>query len=75
MSFPLLPLPFSLSTNPGTDEFFALTLLSVFIMNTASSIFQSSTFGFAGVLPNKYTSSVMSGQVGSVLPSCVLFMI
>ena len=47
----------------GTDGFFAVTLLTVFLMNAASSIFQSSTFGFAGVLPNNYTSSVMSGQV------------
>jgi equilibrative nucleoside transporter 1/2/3 len=45
-----------------TDGFFAVTLLTVFLMNAASSIFQSSTFGFAGVLPNNYTSSVMSGQ-------------
>ena len=28
----------------------------------ASSVFQSSTFGFAGVLPMQYTSIVMSGQ-------------
>lgn len=53
-TFPLLP---------GTDGFFAVTLVSVFLMNTASSMFQSSTFGFAGVLPLKYTSAVMSGQV------------
>ena len=29
----------------------------------ASAIFQSSTFGFAGVFPFKYTSVVLSGQV------------
>ena len=29
----------------------------------ASAIFQSSTFGFAGVFPPKYTSIVLSGQV------------
>jgi equilibrative nucleoside transporter 1/2/3 len=46
-----------------TDGFFAITLLTVFLMNAASSIFQSSTFGFAGILPNGYTSAVMSGQV------------
>jgi equilibrative nucleoside transporter 1/2/3 len=45
-----------------TDEFFALTLVSVFLMNAASSVFQSSTFGFAGILPQNYTSAVMSGQ-------------
>ena len=28
-----------------------------------SAIFQSSTFGFAGVFPAQYTSSVLSGQV------------
>ena len=33
-------------------------------MNAASSVFQSSTFGFAGILPQNYTSAVMSGQVG-----------
>ena len=49
--------------SPGTDGFFAVTLLTVFLMNAASSIFQSSTFGFAGILPNGYTSAVMSGQV------------
>lgn len=47
----------------GTDGFFAITLLTVFLMNAASSVFQSSTFGFAGVLPHNYTSAVMSGQV------------
>lgn len=29
----------------------------------ASGMFQSSTFGFAGILPQKYTAAVMSGQV------------
>ena len=28
-----------------------------------SGLFQSSTFGFAGILPQKYTAAVMSGQV------------
>ena len=32
-------------------------------LSVASSIFQSSTFGFAGVFPFKYTSVVLSGQV------------
>jgi equilibrative nucleoside transporter 1/2/3 len=50
------------STTAWTDGFFAVTLLSVFLMNSASSVFQSSTFGFAGVLPHSYTSAVMSGQ-------------
>ncbi len=30
----------------------------------SSAVFQSSTFGFAGILPPEYTSAVMSGQVG-----------
>ena len=38
--------------------------LAVFLAIVFSAIFQSSTFGFAGVLPPNYTSSVMSGQVG-----------
>ena len=29
----------------------------------ASGMFQSSTFGFAGILPQKYTAAVMAGQV------------
>ena len=57
--------------SPGTDGFFAITLLSVFLMNAASSVFQSSTFGFAGVLPHNYTAAVMSGQV-SISPQGVV---
>ena len=53
----------------GVDAFFAITLVTVFLMNVASSIFQSSTFGFAGVLPSKYTAVVMSGQVRGVVMS------
>lgn len=50
------------NTSSWVDPFFAITLLTVILMNIASAIFQSSTFGFAGVLPAKYTSVVMSGQ-------------
>ena len=32
-------------------------------ISVSSSMFQSSTFGFAGVFPFKYTSVVLSGQV------------
>ena len=28
-----------------------------------SGLFQSSTFGFAGILPQQYTAAVMGGQV------------
>ncbi len=39
--------------------------LPLWLFAVFSAIFQSSTFGFAGVLPPNYTSSVMSGQVGN----------
>ena len=32
-----------------------------------SGLFQSSTFGFAGVLPQKYIAAVMSGQVRCIV--------
>ena len=37
--------------------------IDVFSVVVFSGIFQSSTFGFAGILPQKYTAAVMSGQV------------
>lgn len=45
-----------------TNGFFAVTLLTIVMINVFSAIFQSSTFGFAGVLPPLYTAGVMSGQ-------------
>ena len=40
----------------------------IFILCTVfSAIFQSSTIGFAGIFPSKYTSMVMSGQVKGIL--------
>lgn len=47
--------------------YFSLKTISVnsFFISVASSMFQSSTFGFAGVFPFKYTSVVLSGQVSA----------
>jgi ABC-type bacteriocin/lantibiotic exporter with double-glycine peptidase domain len=36
-----------------------------------SGLFQSSTFGFAGILPQEYTAAVMSGQAYAGLFSSV----
>ena len=38
-------------------------VLCISLFQVFSGLFQSSTFGFAGVLPQKYIAAVMSGQV------------
>ncbi|XP_064394300.1 equilibrative nucleoside transporter 3-like [Halichondria panicea] len=52
-------------TESWVDGFFGVTLLIVVVLSVASAIFQSSTFGFAGVFPPKYTSIVLSGQASA----------
>ncbi|XP_019850794.1 PREDICTED: equilibrative nucleoside transporter 1-like isoform X2 [Amphimedon queenslandica] len=49
-------------THNYVDLFFAGTLLTIVFMSVFSGLFQSSTFGYAGILPQKYTAAVMSGQ-------------
>ncbi|XP_019850795.1 PREDICTED: equilibrative nucleoside transporter 1-like [Amphimedon queenslandica] len=49
-------------TISAVNLFFSVTLVTIVLMNIFSGLFQSSTFGFAGILPQKYTAAVMSGQ-------------
>lgn len=49
-------------TSGWLKGFFVVTIFTIVIINTASAVFQSSTFGFVGIFPPKYTSIVMSGQ-------------
>jgi equilibrative nucleoside transporter 1/2/3 len=60
-----------INTEYWVDEFFGLTLLTIILMNIFSGLFQSSTFGFAGILPQEYTAAVMSGQAYAGLFSSV----
>ena len=45
------------------DAFFAMTMISVVILNCCSAIFQSSLFGMVSNLPVRYMQAVMAGQV------------
>lgn len=48
-------------------EFYAFTIVSVVILNACSSIFTTSLFGLAGVLPHRFMQASMSGQaVGGI---------
>lgn len=42
--------------------FFIFTLITLFVLNTFSSVYQSSIFGLAGILGRSYVSAVMGGQ-------------
>ncbi|XP_052106843.1 equilibrative nucleoside transporter 3-like isoform X2 [Mytilus californianus] len=47
--------------------FYAFTIVSVVILNACSSVFTTSLFGLAGVLPHRYMQASMSGQaVGGI---------
>ena len=52
-----------LDTKDWTAEFFAVTISSVAVINIFSAVLQGGLFGFAGMLPPKYTQAVMGGQV------------
>lgn len=42
--------------------FFIFTLITLFVLNSFSSVYQSSVFGLAAILGRVYVSAVMSGQ-------------
>ena len=52
-----------LDTKDWTAGFFAVTITSVIVINIFSAILQGGLFGFAGMLPPRYTQAVMGGQV------------
>ncbi|XP_058256536.1 equilibrative nucleoside transporter 1 isoform X1 [Hemibagrus wyckioides] len=49
-----------LAVNPVA--FFVITMIKIIIINAFGAILQGSLFGMAGVLPDGYTTPVMSGQ-------------
>jgi len=57
-------------TDTWQTGFFALTIIIIFIMNSAGAIFQGGLFGIAGMFPSKYMTAVVSGQaLGGVFAS------
>ncbi|CAK8677588.1 unnamed protein product [Clavelina lepadiformis] len=44
------------------QTFFAVTMISIVLLNCASAVIQSSIFGIAAGLPQKYLQAVMAGQ-------------
>ena len=52
-----------LDSTPWTLEFFTVTITSVVFLNMFSAVLQGGLYGFAGMLPPKYTNAVMGGQV------------
>ncbi|XP_060703723.1 equilibrative nucleoside transporter 1-like isoform X2 [Hemiscyllium ocellatum] len=42
--------------------FFAVTMLTIFLINSFGAVLQGSIFGLAGLLPALYTAPIMSGQ-------------
>lgn len=51
-----------IDTEDWTREFFAITLASMVFINMCSAVLQGGLFGFAGMLPPRYTQAVMGGQ-------------
>jgi len=51
-----------ISTEHWIRGFFIFTLITLFALNSFSSVYQSSMFGLAGILGKDYVSAVMSGQ-------------
>lgn len=51
-----------LDSTPWTLEFFTVTITSVVFLNMFSAVLQGGLYGFAGMLPPKYTTAVMGGQ-------------
>ncbi|XP_071485378.1 equilibrative nucleoside transporter 1-like [Diadema antillarum] len=61
-----------IDTENWQTQFFIVTLVSVVVINCFSGIFQGSVFGLGGLLPKKYTQSLMAGQgLGGILPALV----
>lgn len=58
-------LNFQIDSCEWQEVFFIITLISVILINCFAAIFQSSVFGLAAELPQKYSGGYMAGQVGS----------
>lgn len=59
------------STWPGA--FFAVTILSVILINVANGIYQNCVFGVTATLPMKYTNAVVTGMnVSGVVSSLIM---
>lgn len=51
-----------IDTQDKPTMFFAITVLSVAILNMATGIFQGTIFGIAGIVGPRYMQAIMSGQ-------------
>ncbi|XP_065665093.1 equilibrative nucleoside transporter 1 [Hydra vulgaris] len=50
------------NTTKWTENFFAVTIICVVVMNLAAGIYQGTLFGLAGLTGFKYTQAIMTGQ-------------
>ncbi|CAG9861644.1 unnamed protein product [Phyllotreta striolata] len=60
MTFTLVMAIFNTSHCP--NFFFIVTMISVFLINSASSVYQSTLFGIVGKLPQKYMTAIVIGN-------------
>lgn len=52
----------ALDTSEYMEVFFIITMLTIVLINSASSIFQNSLFGISSILPRQYITAVIFGS-------------
>lgn len=57
------------------DAFFAITIVSVVLINVANGVYQNCVFGVTAILPMKYTNAVVTGMNISGVVSSVIMII
>lgn len=51
-----------IDSHEWTEKFFAITIVSVVVINLSTGVFQGTIFGVAGIMGSKYMQAIMSGQ-------------
>ena len=51
-----------IDSHTWTKVFFAVTIVSVIVINLSAGIFQGTIFGVAGIMGSKYMGAIMNGQ-------------
>ncbi len=62
ISFILTAAFVKIDTYAWTSKFFAITIVIVVFINTASAVYGGTFFGVAGIIGQKYTQALMGGQ-------------
>lgn len=62
LMFSLTVILTKIDTDDWQAGFFAITMVTIFIMNAGSAVLQGGIFGLSSMFPKEYTQSVMSGM-------------